>query len=142
MRSPDGLADLIRAKGLKLTPQRLAVFEALYEDESHPTADIVWARVRRQLPSVSLRTVYQALNDLVDLGEVQAVSVDSGAVRYDPNVSHHAHFVCRCCASVYDVEASNASLLGTHGSQHDAGSTDYVIETVEITFRGRCPACR
>src|SRR5713101_6500785 len=103
MRSPDELTTLFRARSLKVTPQRRAVFEALHGDSGHPTADVIWARVRERMPTVSLRTVYQALNDLVDLGEVQAVSVGKGASLFDPNTASHDHFVCCRCERVYDV---------------------------------------
>ncbi len=129
MRSPGELTTLFRDRGLKVTPQRQAVFEALYGDESHPTADVVHDRVREHMPTVSLRTVYQALNDLVELGEVQAVSVGTGAARFDPNVSGHHHFVCRDCERIDDVVASPPRLKG------------YTVDAAEIVFRGLCASC-
>lgn len=139
MRSPDDLTALFRASNLKVTPQRLAVFGALHGDDSHPTAEIVHARVREQMPTVSLRTVYQALNDLVELGEVRAVSVDNGAVRFDPNNTGHDHFVCRDCGRVSDVCASRPRLVAAPGGE--ALDDGYAVETSEIIFRGRCAAC-
>lgn len=148
MRSPDELTTLFRERGLKVTPQRRAVFEALHGDGGHPTADVVWARVRDQMPTVSLRTVYQALNDLVELGEVEAVSVGIGASRFDPNTASHDHFVCRSCERVYDVMATRPSLVsgcpGLDGSAVTAGddvSNGYTVETAEVIFRGLCAAC-
>lgn len=139
MRTPDDLTALFRANQLKVTPQRLAVFEALHGDDTHPTAEVVHARVRERMPTVSLRTVYQALNDLVDLGEVRAVSVDNGAVRFDPNNSGHDHFVCRDCGRVSDVTSSRPRLVAaTGGEVLDEG---YTVDTSEIIFRGRCAAC-
>lgn len=144
MRSPEELISLFRANGLKATPQRHAVFDALYQDGSHPTAEAIWERVRRQMPSLSLRTVYQALGDLVALGELGAVWVNSGAVRFDPNVLPHAHFVCRECDRIFDVVASEAHLLSGHPGMAGAATLgeDLVVQTVEIIFRGICDACR
>lgn len=148
MKSPDELTTLFRALSLKVTPQRQAVFEALHGDGSHPTADVIWARVRDRMPTVSLRTVYQALNDLVELGEVQAVSVGNGAARFDPNTAGHDHFVCRSCERIYDVVASRPRVVSGYPGldrSADTGGGDtsagYTVDTVEITFRGLCVSC-
>lgn len=140
MRTPQELTTLFRENSLKVTPQRLAVFEALHEDTTHPTADVVFARVREKMPTVSLRTVYQALNDLVELGEVQAVSVDNGAARFDPNTSHHDHFVCTSCGRIYDVVASAPTLVSAEFERGEVSSS-YSVDRAEIVFRGRCASC-
>ena len=147
MRSPDDLTSWFRAHGWKVTPQRRAVFEALHGDDAHPTADVIWSRVRDRMPMVSLRTVYQALNDLVELGEAQAVDVGNGAVRFDPNTAAHHHFVCRSCERVSDVMASRPRLmsgypgLDTATVARDGEAAGYTVDTAEIIFRGLCPAC-
>ncbi len=144
MRSPDDLVTLFRAHGLKATPQRHAVFAALHNDGTHPTAETVWERVREQMPLVSLRTVYQALGDLIALGELGAVSVNNGAVRFDPNVSPHAHFVCRACERIFDVVASDPELISTHPEMAGVVVTSegFAVDETEIIFRGTCASCR
>jgi Fe2+ or Zn2+ uptake regulation protein len=144
MRSPEELITYFRANGLKATPQRYAVFNALYQDGSHPTAETVWDRVREQMPSVSLRTIYQVLGDLVSLGELGAVSVDNGAARFDPNVFPHAHFVCRGCERILDVIASRPDLISTHPGMAGVASAseDLAVEVAEIIFRGSCASCQ
>lgn len=139
MRSPDELVAKFRANGLKMTPQRQAVFEVLYLDDSHPTADAVWERVKQRMPTVSLRTVYQALNDLVDLGEVSAVSVDNGAARFDPNISRHDHFVCRSCERITDVVASAPTLVSSWPGQK---AEHFTVDDTEVIFRGLCASCQ
>lgn len=148
MQSVDELTTLFRARGLKVTPQRRAVFEALLNDDGHPSADVIWARVQEQMPTVSLRTVYQALNDLVELGEVQAVSVGDRATRFDPNTESHDHFVCRSCERVYDIVASRPRLVsgypgldGSIGTRNGEASTGHTVETAEVIFRGLCASC-
>jgi Fe2+ or Zn2+ uptake regulation protein len=129
------LAGALRASGRKVTPQRLAVISALSGDEAHPTAEIVWHRVRSNLPTVSLRTVYQALNDLVELGEIQSVDVGAGPVRFDPNTAAHDHFVCTECGRVADVRASAPVRLSA------PDFPGYEVMDADIVFRGRCPRC-
>ncbi len=150
MQSPDELATRIRAQGMKVTPQRLAVIEALYGDGSHPTADVVWDRVRERMPTVSLRTVYQALNDLVELGEVEMVELGNGAARFDPNLDPHDHFVCHNCERVYDVMSTRPRLVSSFpgagdvdkpGDGSDGDAAHYMVDTAEVIFRGLCPAC-
>ena len=135
MRTPEQLTDRYRAEGRKITPQRLAIFEALHGNHSHPTADVVWDQVRSRKPSISLRTVYQVLNDLVELGEIEAVDVGHGPARFDPNTEQHDHFVCERCARVIDVRSDGPVLL-----EQPAGQP-FVVDTVTITFRGTCPEC-
>lgn len=147
MRSPEELITLFRANGLKATPQRHAVFAALYSEDSHPTAEAVWDRVRRHMPSISLRTVYQARGDLVSLGELGSVSVGHGAVRFDSNMAPHAHFVCRTCERIVDVIATDPDLLATcpgpAGADHPAGADGdaFAVDSAEVVFRGNCALC-
>lgn len=144
MQSPDELATRIREQGMKVTPQRLAVIEALHGNGSHPTAEVVWAHVRERMPTVSLRTVYQALNDLVELGEVQMVELGNGAARFDPNLDQHDHFVCQNCERVYDVKSTRPRLVSSFpgtGDDTDGDAAQYLVDSAEVIFRGLCPAC-
>jgi len=138
MRSPAELTRLFRASGRKVTPQRQCIFRALQGEEGHPTAERVHAVVRAEMETVSLKTVYQTLHDLVCLGEVVALDVGTGAIRYDPNAERpHHHLVCRSCGRIRDLVVDfpavelPASLL--HG---------YDVERREVVFRGLCGDCR
>ena len=99
MQSPDALTDLFRANGWKITAQRQCIFRALEGDVTHPSAEKVYEKVRTQMPNVSLKTVYQTLHDLAELGEISALDLGTGSARFDPNVeSNHHHVVCRAVA--------------------------------------------
>src|SRR5947209_537038 len=103
MKSPAELTDLFRAQGLKVTPQRQAIFKILHTSEVHPTAEAVHAEVTRELPTVSLRTVYQTLNDLAAMGELVQLDLGTGSARFDPTLSPHHHLVCDGCGRVTDI---------------------------------------
>ena len=133
MRSPDRLVELFRARGLKVTPQREAVFRVLDGNVDHPTADAVHAVVTATMPTVSLRTVYQVLNDLALMGEIQSLDVGTGAARFDPNVDRHHHAVCSSCGKVRDVPAEPGPAPPTFDGFH--------IDRAEVVYRGRCRAC-
>ncbi len=138
MRAPEELTGILREHGLKVTPQRRAILEALACVPDHATADVVWERVKLQMPSVSLRTVYQALNCLVELSEIQLVSVGTGASRFDQNTTEHDHFVCDGCGQVHDVVSSQPRVVS--GGPGD-GSQNFRVDTTEVIFRGQCGSC-
>ena len=138
MQSPGELTDLFRANGRKITAQRQSVFRALEGDVTHPSAERVHERVRREMPNVSLKTVYQTLNDLADLGAIAVLDVGTGSARFDPNVeTTHHHLVCRSCGKVRDVAAE---IPGLRVSQR--ATQGFEVESAEVVFRGLCVECR
>ena len=94
MRDLQGLTAAMHERGLRVTPQRHMIYELLAGSPSHPTVDAVHDAVSKVLPTVSLRTVYQALHDLEELGEIRLAQVGGGALRVDLRTDHHAHIVC------------------------------------------------
>ncbi len=136
MRSPTELSEMFRERGLKVTPQRERIFRVLHSNEAHPTAEAVHAAVVDELPMVSLRTVYQTLKELADMGEIQQLDLGTGSARFDPNVGTHHHLVCAECGRVRDLEAEFPSVRVPEGS--DRG---FEVSSVEIVFRGRCEQC-
>ena len=80
MRSPTELAQVFREKQLKLTPQRQLLFGLLHENDSHPTAESLFEIASKQMPGISLRTIYQTLGELADMGELQLVDLGNGAM--------------------------------------------------------------
>jgi Fur family ferric uptake transcriptional regulator len=136
MHTPAELTDLFRSRGLKVTPQRELVFRLLHRNASHPTAEAVHSAALATMPTISLKTVYQVLNDLRELGEIQGIEAGSGATRFDPNTSDHHHLVCTGCGMLHDVELASPVALA-RGQRHGFAITD-----VDVTFRGLCPACR
>jgi Fe2+ or Zn2+ uptake regulation protein len=93
----------LRADGHKLTPQRLAIIEALAANRTHPTAYEIYAEVRERYPMMGLATVYKTLDLLKSLGEVVETGFGAGGARYEPNLHPHLNLVCRVCGRVVDV---------------------------------------
>ena len=140
MQSPDALTDLFRANGRKITAQRQCIFRALDDDVTHPSAERVHEKVRREMPNVSLKTVYQTLNDLVDLGAITVLDVGTGSARFDPNVETvHHHLVCRSCGKVRDLAARAADFPGLRVPRRAAQGFD--VDSAEVVFRGLCEDC-
>ena len=132
----DEIRAALRAHGLRVTPQRLAVHSALRALGRHATAEEVLDRVHGSVPGVSLPTVYAGLELLADLGLASRVHAGR-AVRYDPRGDPHHHFVCDTCGAVADLDAEvdvEAALAGLRtGGAEPAGA--------EVLVRGRCAAC-
>lgn len=137
MRAPDELTERFRAEGLRVTPQRQSVFRALHGNHEHPSAEAVHAAVVREMPTVSLRTVYATLHDLADMGEIGELDLGTGSVRFDPNTAPHHHLVCDRCGRVHDVEATFASVRLPDDLDHG-----FEVTGADIVFRGRCATCR
>jgi Fe2+ or Zn2+ uptake regulation protein len=137
MRSPDALTELFRGQGLKITPQRQCIFRALEGNEQHPSAESIYELVRSEMPTISLRTVYQTLNDLTAMGEIASIDVGTGATRFDPNLTEHHHLVCDSCGAVVDVEIDLADGVLVPPTS----ARGFEVARTEIVFRGRCAAC-
>ncbi len=136
MKSPIELIEAFRARGLKITPQRIAIFRALHGAAEHPTADGVYDVVSAELPTISLGTVYQTLHELAEMGELVQLDLGTGSARFDPNVDHHHHLVCERCGLVRDLYADFDQV------QIPAGAGDgFAVGATQIVFRGRCGDC-
>jgi Fe2+ or Zn2+ uptake regulation protein len=136
VRTPAELTEAFRDRGLKVTPQRQLIFRLLYGNGAHPSAEAVYARAVEEMPAISLRTVYQTLNDLTAMGEIHALDLGTGATRFDPNVDDHHHVVCSSCGRVVDVALTTPSI---EIPEHVADA--FEVDSTEVVFRGRCATC-
>ena len=131
------LADL-KAAGLKLTPQRIAIVRELADDASHPTAQDLYERLRPAFPTMSFATVYNTLDALAKLGLVGSLRLGS-AVRFDPNTTPHHHAVCDACGVVLDLDVSAGAPAPTAAIER---TYRFRIRTEERTYRGLCSRCQ
>lgn len=135
MKSPEQLVSAFRAAGLKVTPQRQLLFRLLHNNTAHPTAETLYEVASREMPGISLRTVYQTLSDLTAMGELQQIDLGAGASRFDPNIDDHHHVVCDVCGDVRDVYVSNADRMSV------SGLDGFAVHSTRIVFSGECPRC-
>jgi len=137
MKSRDELTAMFRAHGLRVTPQRQAIFRLLEGDDAHPTVDALYDRARAEMPTISLKTVYQTVHDLEALGEVHVLDLGTGSVRVDPNVEDaHHHLVCTTCGRVRDLPIDFGGLRVPVRYRRD-----FTIDAVQVIFRGHCEQC-
>ena len=100
-----------RKQGIPVTPQRLAVIQALLASENHPSTDQICAAVRRKNPHVSLATVHRILEQFCEVGEARKVTLLHDVARYDGNVEPHHHVLCVRCRRVHDIEIPEVDKL-------------------------------
>src|SRR4030088_172861 len=91
MKTVDQLTELFRQQGLRVTPQRQAIFSLLHGDDRHPTVESIYDAARAQMPTISLKTVYQTVNDLAAMGEVVMLDLGTGSYRGHPHPPDGAH---------------------------------------------------
>lgn len=134
------LAEL-RSRGYRLTPQRIAVLRVLTSERSHPTVDEIYRKVKADLPTTSLATIYKVLTLLQELGEVQELKVEGGN-RYDIwQPLPHPHLVCVSCGRIEDFEDLEELPLGAAQDEVQQ-RTGYRILTYRLDFFGVCPQCQ
>jgi Fe2+ or Zn2+ uptake regulation protein len=141
VKTPEELVELYRSRGYKITPQRLAIFNTLHStaltvSQGHPTAEALHQRIATVMPSMSLRTVYSVLGELVEMGELLQLDLGTGSARFDTCTDAHHHLICRHCGVVVDVDVDNPMVRPSSPS-----AVGFSIDDTEIVFRGTCPDC-
>lgn len=126
-----------RRNGWKRTSQRRAVFTYLCDNHEHPSVETVWTRVKNRLPDVSLDSVYRILDDFAAAGIVRRIGADK-VIRYDCRTCGHGHFICGVCGRMYDFDHPQASMEVALAACREFGTP----ETLEVSVRGVCRACR
>jgi Fe2+ or Zn2+ uptake regulation protein len=133
------VADELRARGLRVTAPRLAVFRAVADTPGHPGVDAVAARARELIGSLSTQAVYDALRTLTAAGMLRRIEPAGSPARFETRVGdNHHHIVCRVCGAARDVDCvvGQAPCL----TPSDAGG--FLVDEAEVTFWGLCPGCQ
>jgi Fe2+ or Zn2+ uptake regulation protein len=134
-RVASALAALEHAR-LRRTPQRLAIVRAFVDDPTHPTAQQIFDRLKRSMPTMSFATVYNTLAALEKAGSCRVLRVhDDGSARFDPRVDPHDHAICDRCGAVRDLESKprKAPSVELEDGFH--------VRAVERVYRGLCAEC-
>jgi Fur family peroxide stress response transcriptional regulator len=122
----------------RTTRQREAILAVLRATDSHPTADWIYDQVRREMPSISLGTVYRNLRLLCECGKAQEIDMTGVQTRFDGNPENHYHFRCDDCGRVFDV----AGAVDKELDQRVARETGFQISHHRLEFRGLCRECQ
>lgn len=130
-------ANLLRARGIQVTAQRLAVLRAV-TGQPHTTADEVAEAVRAEIGAISLQSVYDALGVLVAEGLIRRIQPAGSPARFEDRVGdNHHHLICRLCGRVVDVDCA----VGAAPCLTAVEDMGYEIDEAEVAYWGRCPDC-
>ncbi|WP_353894089.1 transcriptional repressor [Proteinivorax hydrogeniformans] len=121
----------------RMTKQRRKILEVLKSTTCHPTADWIYNEVKKEMPTISLGTVYRNLSVLKTKGEILELNYGSTFSRYDGNPTNHYHFTCNKCLKVYDVDIPLQSKLNDQ-INHVNG---HKVDDHRIEFYGTCREC-
>jgi Fur family peroxide stress response transcriptional regulator len=132
-----GFQQLCREKQLAVTHQRLVLYRALMTMQDHPSPEQIFERVRVELPTISLATVYKTLHVFLQSGIIREVSPHHGSLRIEPNSTQHYHFICLQCHSITDLAHSEVDVLPLKDSVPDG----FQVEHVSMEVRGLCRRC-
>ena len=128
---------LLRRRGLRVTAQRLSVLRAV-SDAPHVTADAVAERVRGDIGTISVQSVYDALAVLTANGLLRRIQPAGSPGRYENRVGdNHHHLICRLCDRMVDVDCA----VGDPPCLTAAEDFGYEIDEAEVIYWGRCPEC-
>ncbi len=133
---PEEYRTKLRERGLRVTPQRLAVFEAVDILHDHPTAEEVSQFIRIKHPDIALGTVYKTLETLAERDILKRVKTDSGLLRYDAVKENHHHIYCALCDRIEDYyDAELTEMIYNYFEKKQI--PDFRIEDVKLQIVGR-----
>ena len=124
-------------KARKYSKKREAIYEALRNTTEHPSAEMLYTRLKPEYPDLSLGTVYRNLAMFVKDGSAVSVGTVAGQERYDAETRPHAHFICSECGSVLDVCSPSLSSLDREVERETGGS----VTGHALSFSGTCRGC-
>jgi len=127
-----------RENNLKITPQRRVLFEALLSADDHPTAEVMYRRVREKLPNISYDTVNRTLLTFVEVGIIRQAESRESAKRFDPNVERHHHFHCIKCGRIIDFVDPNYDNFDSPRNLPEG----LLVLGGRVVLEGICDRCR
>lgn len=128
----------LQQKGVRLTPQRIMVVDALHSVDQHISAEEIYAKVRAQYPYANISTIYRTLELLKELGLVTEISLGDGRTRYHPvEKGHHHHLICNNCGKIIDLPESTLIPL----AENLAHDYSFKADLKHLAIFGTCADC-
>ena len=122
--------------GIKPSLQRMAVMDYLMKNPVHPTVDLIFNELSPSIPTLSKTTVYNTLKLLEENGAIQSLNIDEKNVRYDADISPHAHFRCKKCGQVYDLFVNGLDSIQMESVEK------LMITECQVYYKGYCEKCQ
>ena len=132
--------EYLMSKGIRPSPQRIAIMDYLLDNCNHPTVEAVYDALHTSMPTLSKTTVYNTLKLFEKKQAVQILNIDERNVRLDATMEPHAHFQCMRCGKIFDVPVKNGGkmveLLGMNEM------TGFEVQQTQIYYKGLCSHCQ
>ncbi len=123
---------------LKVTPQRIAVYDAVISAHDHPSTDAVFRKVQDRHPNISFDTVNRTLNTFAEIGVIDPVEGHGAPKRYDPNLAVHHHFHCIQCGAIIDLYPDMFKRIEIPSELEKK----FTVTAKRILLKGYCARCR
>ncbi|WP_250277195.1 Fur family transcriptional regulator [[Clostridium] colinum] len=129
----------LKNNNLKVTPQRLTIYNYLYHNHIHPSAETIYNNIKEQNPTISLATVYKTLKSLKDSGLIQEINIGEDSFRYDIQIKPHSHIICTHCNNVIDYFPEDDFIFNIQNKV--AKETKFQLDYNQMYFYGICEDC-
>ncbi|MEW5872669.1 MAG: Fur family transcriptional regulator [Chloroflexota bacterium] len=129
---------ILRSRGYRMTPQRLAILGILLGAKRHLSAQEICEMAHQAMPGLTEATVYRTLSFLVEQGLVLAAHIGSGQLAYEIAERPHHHLICRSCGYTMDIDHAWLEQLYEQFQEQ----TGFRIDSMHVTFFGLCPVCQ
>jgi Fur family peroxide stress response transcriptional regulator len=126
-----------KKQGLRITPQRVAIYKALIESADHPSAEYVFNRVRKSFPDIAVDTVYRTLSTFSEIQVINVVEGYGEVKRYDPDTEPHHHFRCTRCNKIVDIHGDAFTKLKVPPGI----KKKYNVSNIKVVLEGACDGC-
>ena len=134
------IKEILVKNGISPSYHRLKIYEYLVNNHVHPSADMIYEDVHRNIPTLSRTTIYNTLRTFVEKGLVTAITIEENEVHYDADISLHGHFKCTACGTLYDIEIDllhvDKRLLASRKIN------GHLITEKHLYFKGICKKCQ
>ncbi len=137
MKTVDNVVERFKSKKLKITPQRLGIFEILEGNTAHLSAEDVFKEIRKNYPTISFTTVYKTLEIMEKMGEIMKITIDEERKHYDPDTNIHHHIICSRCNKISDIKDGSIKPKLPKEILYEFTPSSY-----HISFYGTCKKCR
>lgn len=137
-KSIDEFVEKCRSSGLKVTPQRIAIYQEVLNSFNHPSAETIYRKIKEAHPNISFDTVNRTLLTLAEMGFIQIVEGSGDVRRFDPNAEQHHHLRCKQCGAIIDFYYKKYN----HLEIPEEIKEKFSANRIRVVLEGICNSCQ